>query len=220
MEKTTVITRIPVSQGETTNLDAIIARYLAGFYPDFAGGKTLFWERRQQRAVIMLNEQTVARARHMLKKDFKRGQAKACQDYVVTYNTDILAVLSALSNEQIKANSWVQGEVMDIYQTLHSAGHVRTSEAYDVNGQLVGGTLELQFGNVYLAETMFQITYSASKWCLCHLIEHLWQRGIQFMDVQNPHHPFHPDARLGETILSLADYLALLRQATGPIKPN
>ena len=75
------------------------------------------------------------------------------------------------------------------YLRLHRVGDAHSVEAWDEGGNLVGGLYGVDGGGVFSGESMFHIAPNASKLALLHLVEHLSERGLGFMDIQQmtPH---------------------------------
>ncbi len=176
------------------------------------------------RALIGVNEETVARAKRM----GARGRGR----FEIRYNTAVEEVIGQLQREEIKENSWVKEEVVKIYAALHAARLLRTVEAWDGQGKLVGALLGIDLPGTFVAETMFGTVPEASKVCLCRLVEDCMAgRGCvhaakEMIDVQTPHDlcvwgfpgeeedgqgggrtTAHPCVRLGEIYLPISAYM-------------
>lgn len=182
--------------------DEVMDRYRRGYYPmyDREGGY-FFWYRPRKRAVLMLTEEVVDRARRMRKR--------VRTPFEVTENRRVDEVLQHLSGMAVRDDSWVDGPVVSIYRDLDRRGVLRTVEALN-EGRLAGAVLGLELPRVFVAETMFRLEPDASKICLCEAVERYAARGARFIDTQQPHPPDHPSARLGEQEIDLTDYLRLL----------
>src|SRR5687768_7258878 len=90
------------------SIEEILSRYTAGYwpYPDPAGD-SLHWERKEVRAMIPLNEETVARALRLLRT--------IRPPYVTRQNRAVETVLARLSNEAVKPGTWIRGPVIPLY---------------------------------------------------------------------------------------------------------
>jgi leucyl/phenylalanyl-tRNA--protein transferase len=190
----------------------ILAKYLDGYYVMYDRRREHFyWDREPWRAVIPLNEETDRRASRML------SRIKPPFEVVEDLHTD--AVLAALCDDRVKRESWLRGEVLDIYREFRRHGRLKTIEALR-DGRLAGSVLAITLGRALVAETMFGFEPSASKACLCYAVLRFGQLGYDFIDVQQEHPPDHPSARLGEQIVGLRTFLIRLRRAAADSPPG
>ena len=81
--------------------------------------------------------------------------------FEIRYSTAIDQVVQNLQREEIKEQSWVKEEVVDIYRNLHRVGVLQTVEAW-AGGRLVGGLLGIVMPGTFIAETMYGIVPEAS----------------------------------------------------------
>lgn len=199
----------------------IVGRYATGWFPLFDERDRFYWERLEERAVLPLDGhagQAVTRARQIGRRGLKR--------FDIRFTTAVDEVLRQL--QTVRPNSWVKGEVVQIYQALHEAGMLRTVEAWKtVAGEeiLVGGLLGIVLPGVFVAETMYGVESEASKACLCRLVEECAAAGYEIIDMQMAHDedangiPLgnrgrqHPCVRLGEVRMELEEFLGLMEGA-------
>src|SRR5437762_2790630 len=144
-----------MSKDGPVDVVSVVSRYAAGWFPLFDERERFFWERPEQRAIMRLDEQTLAHARRMARRGGKR--------FEVRFTTAVEAVLQDL--QTVRENSWVKGEVVEIYRALHAAGLLRTVEAWEVakirnsksesripkEEKLVGGLLGIVLPGVFVA---------------------------------------------------------------------
>jgi leucyl/phenylalanyl-tRNA--protein transferase len=187
------------------NIEQILARYTAGYcpYPD-PSRDGLLWDRKEVRAMIPLNQETVARAARLLRT--------IRPPYTLQYNHAVDWVVAYLSDERFRPGTWVRGPVLTLYRVLEKYGFLRTIEATE-NGRLVGAILAIDLPGILIIESMFSLAPNSSKQCACQAVLDYHERGYAFIDVENPHRPIHPLARLGEKVFSLAEYQRLFRQS-------
>src|SRR5262249_22543198 len=71
---------------------------------------------------------------------------------------------------------------------FHRLGHAHSVEVWQA-GVLVGGIYGVDAGGAFAAESMFHLESNASKFALLHLIEHLAERGLDWIEihVMTPH---------------------------------
>lgn len=203
------------------NVVDILNRYAAGYFPLYDLEGNFYWERLAIRAMIPVDERTIARARRLA----RRGKNR----FEIRYNTAVEEVIRELQREEIKRNSWVKEEVVKIYAALDAARLLRTIEAWGRDGKLAGALLGIDLPGTFVAETMYGVVPEASKICLCQLIEDCSAgtgavSGVrEIIDVQTPHNydewgftpeegktagaTAHPCVRLGEVYLPIAIYM-------------
>jgi leucyl/phenylalanyl-tRNA--protein transferase len=75
------------------------------------------------------------------------------------------------------------------YCALHREGDAHSVEAWDADGNLVGGLYGVDSGGAFSGESMFYRAPNASKLALLFLVDHLRDRGLDFLDIQQltPH---------------------------------
>jgi len=210
------------------DLQDVLTRYTAGYFPmtdmddaDPSAKPVFYWDRWPIRAVLPLNDQSVARARRMARR--------AERQFTIRHTTAVEKVLRHLKHA--KDHSWVQGQVVEIYRALHAAGILRTIEAWlpaaeptpaapRPRDRLVGALLGIVWPGVFVAETMYGLVPEASKVCLCRLVEDCAAAGFEMIDVQTPHDmdecgapllpkaaTAHPCTRLGEDHMPIEAFL-------------
>ena len=192
----------------------VMQKYAAGYFPmydsDDAQAQKFYWDRWPVRGIIPLTDDTLARARRLSKRAEK-------EPFEIRYTTAVEEVIAQLG--KVKEHSWVRGQVVDIYRTLHAARLLQTVEVWS-GAQLVGALLGIVLPGIFVAETMYGLVPEASKICLCQLVQDCAAAGFTLIDVQTPHTPettraqasatAHPCMRLGEICISLEDFLATI----------
>ena len=73
--------------------------------------------------------------------------------------------------------------MVEAYEQLFQQGYAHSIEAWQ-NNQLVGGLYGVFVKGVFSGESMFFKESGASKVCLVHLVEHLKEMGLLWMDIQ------------------------------------
>lgn len=169
-------------------------------------GKTE-WVQPQHRAVIPLDSFHVPRR---LADRVRSGK------FIIRTDTDFEGVVRACAEERPgREGTWINDEIIGIFQLLHRAGHAHSVEAWlstPAGDVLVGGVYGLSIGAIFAGESMFSRPElggtDASKVCLVHLVEHLRARGFVLLDAQlaNPH-----TAQFGLREMLAEEYHAQLR---------
>ena len=87
-----------------------------------------------------------------------------------------------------QSGTWITRRMVKAYCELHQLGHAHSVEVWD-GDEIVGGLYGVDAGGVFAGESMFSYRSNASKLALLFLIEHLQQRGSDWLDVQvmSPH---------------------------------
>jgi leucyl/phenylalanyl-tRNA---protein transferase len=108
-----------------------------------------------------------------------------------------------------RGETWITAEFIEAYTDLHEQGHAHSVECWRRN-ELVGGIYGVCFGGFFAGESMFHRATNASKVALCHLVEHLRERGFVLFDIQMT----TPATRqLGAVEISREEYLKRLKAA-------
>jgi leucyl/phenylalanyl-tRNA--protein transferase len=182
-------------------LELILAKLRIGLFPYYDGAGAFCWDCRDTRTVIWLNEAAVAKADKMLKK--------IPMSFRIEENRAFDEVLEGLSSDRYKKDSWVRGEVMDVYRILQAHGYMSSVEARTDDG-LAGAVLGIDLRQCFIIETMLSISSKGSKAALCHAVKKFALLGYPFVDVQRPHPPDRPCARLFEHTMPIDSYRELL----------
>jgi leucyl/phenylalanyl-tRNA--protein transferase len=106
--------------------------------------------------------------------------------------------------------TWITQEFIEAYTRLHKQGHAHSVECWQ-QGELAGGIYGVSLGGFFAGESMFHRAGNASKIALCHLVQHLRERGFALFDIQMPTPATKP---LGATEILRPEYLKRLAAAT------
>jgi len=107
------------------------------------------------------------------------------------------------------SQAWITSAMQAAYLEFHRLGHAHSVEVWH-DDRLVGGIYGVDAGGAFAAESMIHLEPNASKLALLHLIDHLAERGLDWMDVQvlSPHLE-----SLGACIVSRDEFLKRLASA-------
>lgn len=96
---------------------------------------------------------------------------------------------NSAENSEIEFSTWITDEFIRAFTAFHRSGDAHSVEAWDAEGNLVGGLYGVDAGGAFGGESMFHKRSNASKLCFLHLVEHLKARGATWLDVQmmTPH---------------------------------
>lgn len=126
-------------------------------------------------------------------------------------------VISACA-DPTRPHGWIDGQVSAAYGRLHRLGWAHSVEAWDGDGELVGGLYGIAIGGLFAGESMFHTAPDASKVALVALVDHLNEGGAQLLDVQ-----WTTDhlVSLGAVDVARDEYLARLGPAlAAPLPPT
>ena len=190
--------------GGELSVDNLRNAYRAGIFPWFTEGIPLPWHCPDERAILEFSGLTVPRS---LEKIRRRGELH------FTIDKDFPAVIleCSLAYRPGQRGTWITGEFVAAYTELHKSGMAHSVEAWDADGNLVGGLYGVDAGGVFCGESMFYKHDNASKLSLLFLIEHLKSRGSTWLDAQvmTPHLE-----SLGAKEIDRDDFLGKLSETT------
>ncbi len=106
-----------------------------------------------------------------------------------------------------RPETWITPGMHDAYRALHRAGVAHSLEVW-AGDDLVGGLYGVLTGRVFGGESMFHRVPDASKVAVVDLCRRLAEAGVALIDTQDESDHM---ARLGQVLLSRADYVHLVR---------
>ncbi len=197
-----------VAIGGSLTTPMILEAYRKGVFPWPILGLPLTWFCPMKRGILDFKDLHVPRSRkkEQNKKEFKFTINSAFDD-VITQCAKVPRP------NQGHAESWITPKMISAYSELHALGNAHSVEAWDDKFHLVGGIYGVAVDGVFSAESMFYKTPYASKLALLHLIEHLKNRGLGWLDIQmvTPHMK-----AMGAKSISRKQFLARLNKTKNP----
>lgn len=155
----------------TTNL---LRAYCSGIFPWPIDDDILPWCCPEERGVLDFNElhipRRLARTRHQFHFTIDRAFPQ-----VITH--------CATVKRKHESGTWITEEMIRAYCELHRQGHAHSVEVWE-GTELVGGIYGVDGCGSFSGESMFALRSNASKLALLFLIEHLKERGLDWMDIQ------------------------------------
>ena len=174
--------------------------YLRGIFPWYTEGIPLPWHCPEERAILEFDNLSIPRS---LEKLRRKGHL------TFTIDKDFSSVIHecSLARRPGQRGTWITDEFENVFTQLHHEGMAHSVEAWDNNGNLVGGLYGVDAGGVFCGESMFYKTANASKLALLFLIDHLRSHGATWLDsqVMTPHL-----AALGAIEIDRAEFLERL----------
>ena len=158
-------------------VEILEACYRAGAFPMADGYGRIEFYRSDPRSVLEFEDLRVSKS---LRRVIRKGV------YEVLVDEDFEGVVRACADRE---ETWINAEIVAAYTRLHRAGRAHSVEAYDSDGELVGGLYGVSLGGAFMGESMFSRAGDASKVCLVHLVGRLQERGYVLLDcqIQNDH---------------------------------
>lgn len=156
--------------------DILLNAYANGIFPmaPSAQSAEIEWYAPDPRSVLDLKEF------HAPKRLMRTYRARP---YGLTVDQDFSAVIRACAS--LRADTWLNDELIAIYEELHRQGHAHSVEAWQ-EGKLVGGLygVTVPTAAIFCGESMFSTQRDASKLCLVRLVEWLQSRRFTHLDAQ------------------------------------
>jgi len=171
-----------VSFGDELTVENLTNAYKLGIFPWHVEGLPLPWYCPEKRAVLEFSDLHIPRS-------LERTRRK--KPYTFTIDKEFGRVIRTCSSMRRpdQAGTWITGDFIRSYSQLHEAGIAHSIEAWDENGDLVGGLYGVDAGGAFCGESMFHVAPNASKLALLFLIDHLKTRNVTWLDAQvmTPH---------------------------------
>ena len=171
-----------VAAGGNLLPETVQAAYAQGIFPWPHSGMPLLWFCPRERAILDFANlhipESLAKARRKTTLTFTINRAFP----------EVIAACSALPRPE-QEGTWITPEMTEAYIALNERGVAHSVEAWDTAGNLAGGLYGVDSGGTFSGESMFFRAPNASKLALLFLIDHLTERGLDFIDIQQltPH---------------------------------
>ena len=161
-----------VAIGGDLSVERLLLAYRNGIFPWSASPIT--WWSPDPRAIFELDQFHIP-AR--LAQTLRSGR------FTFTRDRAFREVITACAERPRDESTWIEPEFIAAYTRLHEAGHAHSVECWH-DGQLAGGIYGVSTAGLFAGESMFHRAPDAGKAALCHLADHLKQRGHQLFDIQ------------------------------------
>ena len=171
-----------VDFGTPLTVDTVSEAYRRGIFPWYTDGLPLPWHCPKDRAILEFTDLRISRS---LEKERRKGE------FTFSIDRAFAAVIRecSLAYRPGQGGTWITPEFEQVYCELHDKGTTHSVEAWNEEGELVGGLYGVDAGGVFCGESMFYKEPNASKLALLFLIDHLSTRGSTWLDCQvmTPH---------------------------------
>ena len=163
-----------VALGGPLTSENLLRAYCSGIFPWPINEDILPWCCPEERGILDFNElhipRRLARTRHQFHFTIDRAFPQ-----VITH--------CATVKRKHESGTWITEEMIRAYCELHRQGHAHSVEVWE-DTELVGGLYGVDARGSFSGESMFSLRSNASKLALLFLIEHLKERGLDWMDIQ------------------------------------
>jgi leucyl/phenylalanyl-tRNA---protein transferase len=191
-----------VAFGGNLEPQTLITAYRKGIFPWPIEGLPLAWFCPEERAILEYKDIHIPRSLKRVIKD---------HPFTFTIDKDFRAVIKACAKAKRnnQQGTWITPHIIRAYSELHRIGHAHSVEVWE-EGQLVGGLYGVDAGGLFAGESMFHIRPNASKLAILHLMEHLHNAGVDWIDIQvmTPHMEM-----LGAKLIDRDEFLERLKDA-------
>lgn len=167
-----------VAVGGDLSADTLIQAYEVGIFPWPMTELALIpWFSPHVRAVVDFSDLHISRS---------LAKARKKLGYTCTIDKAFEDVLEGCAEAERPGQdgTWITPDMFKAYLELHARGVAHSVEVWDDHGGLVGGIYGVASKNYFSAESMFYRKDYASKIALLYLIEHLKERGLEWLDIQ------------------------------------
>jgi leucyl/phenylalanyl-tRNA--protein transferase len=165
-----------VAVGGDLDEERLILAYRTGIFPWYSEGLPIYWHSPDPRFVLPCAELRVGRS---LRKTIRRAP------YDIRFDSAFDRVIRHCARvpRPGQDGTWITGEMIAAYESLHRAGWVHSVEAWQ-GDDLVGGAYGIRVGGVFCGESMFALAPDASKVAFVYLVRQLERWGVQLIDCQ------------------------------------
>lgn len=188
--------------GGEVNFDSILVAYSNGIFPWYGIDDPIMWFCPIPRLILFPDQFHVSKSlRALLRKS----------SWTYSIDVDFHGVMLQCKHIERKGQrgTWIQGDIQNVFSSLHEAGLAHSVEIWDEHGTLIGGLYGLAVGKMFCGESMFSKKSGSSKIALQLLCIELIKRNFGFIDCQQetPHLQ-----SLGAQAISLEQFTTLLQE--------
>lgn len=171
-----------VYYGGELSVENLRNAYEKGIFPWYTEGIPLPWHCPDERAILEFSELKIPRS-------LEKVRRKCELTFTIDKAFRTVIHECSLAHRPGQPGTWITTEFEDVFTELHEAGDAHSVEAWDADGNLVGGLYGVDAGGVFCGESMFYKRPNASKLAVLFLIDHLRSRGSTWLDsqVMTPH---------------------------------
>lgn len=170
-----------VAVGGSLDPGTLLRAYRRGVFPWPTEGLPLLWFCPRERAVLDF-------AGIHLSRSLVRARRRSTLRFTIDRDFPAVIRACAAAPRPGQDGTWITPAMERAYLRLHGLGFAHSVEAWE-DGELVGGVYGVDADGAFSAESMFHERPWASKLALLHLVDHLRERGLDWIDIQvmTPH---------------------------------
>ena len=182
---------------------SLLLAYASGIFPWPIEGYPLTWFAPPLRAVLFLSELRISRS---LRKAANRGGFECRID---DRCKDVIQACRSAVRKGRNRGTWITRQMAEAYSRLHDHGYCHSVGCFQ-GTELTGGLYGVSIGGMFAGESMFHREPNASKFALLALIDHVRERGGQWIDFQQ----MTPLAEaFGARLVPRGEFMVLLHEA-------
>jgi len=170
-----------VAIGGDLHPDTLLLAYRQGIFPWPMQGIPLTWMCPDERAILDFAELHIPRS-------LAQTRRNSTLRFTIDHAFARVIAACARTKRPDQPGTWITAPMIRAYNRFHELGHAHSVEAWE-GDELVGGLYGVETDGVFAGESMFHLRPNASKLALLHLIDHLRERGAEWIDIQvmTPH---------------------------------
>lgn len=179
--------------------DTLLEAFSKGIYPLY-DKHPVKWFSCNPRMVLFLEKLKLEKNVQRLMRDGR---------FRITFDTAFEEVVRACSD---RAWTWLIPERISVAVAMHERGQAHSVEAWNRDGELVGGAFGTDMGRIFIGESVFHRESNAGKVAHACLYSHLRHWGYKMVDIQaySRHHE-----KMGFEEIPRQEYIHRLRELAG-----
>lgn len=195
-----------VALGGDMRPETLLDAYRRGIFPWPIDSYPYVWCSPAERGVLFFSNLHIPRRLARLRR---QGRFRFAFDEAFEL---VVRSCAEVHSSRGEGGTWIVPEIVRSYTDLHRIGHAHSIEAWD-GDRLAGGLYGVEVDGLFAGESMFYREPGASLLALLHLVDHLRDRGVEWLDIQvmTPHME-----RLGATPIPREAFLELLERSRRP----
>lgn len=170
-----------VALGFDLSPETLLQAYRNGIFPWPRFNLPMVWASPVMRGILFFDEMTVPRS-------LRQARKSSGWTYSIDRAFDRVIRRCAGVLRPDGLGTWITPQIVRAYCDFHAAGYAHSVEVWE-GSELVGGLYGVDVDGVFAGESMFHHRSNASKLALLHLVDHLRDRGVEWLDTQTmtPH---------------------------------
>ena len=155
----------------------LIDAYYHGIFPWPYEEHSVLWAAPKMRGIIPIEQFHIPKS---LQRELKKNVFKVTAD---TRFDDVIEACATAERPE-GPGTWITSKLLRAYKEFHRMGFAHSFEAFNADGELVGGLYGVVIGKVFCGESMFFRESGASKTAFCKAVDAMKAVGIVLIDTQ------------------------------------